>query len=187
MKSVLHPVDTGETVGPKNFIRICERLGWIKFYFTERKNTFTNSFIKFLLSRFEKVICEFDDEIYLPGMELPSGQKRAPMKSEKEEARKGLITKIMRGDIGTFFVQEDPAIDNIKPLVYQVANKMSNPKDDRAPNRNKLLNRLRQMMRKKKTTQFKTEDERVDHKLGRLVRAIKLSQEGEKLLSQDYN
>ena len=34
MKGVLHPVDTGETIGPKNFIRICERLGWIKNYFT---------------------------------------------------------------------------------------------------------------------------------------------------------
>ena len=34
MKSVLHPLDAGETVGPKNFIRICERLGWIKNYFT---------------------------------------------------------------------------------------------------------------------------------------------------------
>lgn len=44
-------------------------------------------------------------------------------------ARKGLIAKIMRGDISTFFVQEDPAINNIKPLVYQVPNKINNPKD----------------------------------------------------------
>ena len=56
MKSVLHPVDAGENTGPKNFIRICERLGWIKNYFTEKKNTYTNSFIKFLLNRLEAVI-----------------------------------------------------------------------------------------------------------------------------------
>jgi hypothetical protein len=43
------------------------------------------------------------------------------------------------------------------------------------------------MLRKKKTNKFKTVDEEIDHKMGRLVRAIKLSQEGEKLLSQDYN
>ena len=65
------------------------------------------------------------------------------MKSEKEEARKGLIAKIMRGDIGTFFVQNDPVIHNIKPLVYSVPNKLGNPKDDRQPNKRKLLNKLR--------------------------------------------
>ena len=67
-------------------------------------------------------------------MELSSGQKRAPMKSEKEEARKGLIAKIMRGDIGTFFAQEDPVINNIKSLVYRILTKVSNPKEEKKPN-----------------------------------------------------
>lgn len=83
-------------------------------------------------------------------MELLSGQKRAPMKSEKEKARKGLIAKIMRGDIGTFFVQEDPAINNIKPLVYQVPNKISNPKEERRPNQNKLYKKLREILKRQK-------------------------------------
>jgi hypothetical protein len=179
-------MDSGDSIGTKNFIRICERLGWIKHYFTEKKNTYTNSFIKFLLSRFESVISEFDDEIFLPGMELPSGQKRAPMKSEKEEARKGLIVKIMRGDIGTFFVQEDPAISQIKPLVYQVPNKISNPKDERKPNRSKLLNKLREILRRQRR-EFKNKDEEIHYKLGRLVRSIKLSKDGEQLLSEEYN
>ena len=65
------------------------------------------------------------------------------MKSEKEEARKGLIAKIMRGDIGTFFAQEDPVINNIKPLVYRIPTKVSNPKDEKKPNQNKLLKKLR--------------------------------------------
>ena len=47
--------------------------------------------------------------------------------------------------------------------------------------------RILQKQRRPRKKQFKTEDEAVDFKLGRLVRAIKLSQEGEKLLSQDYN
>ena len=33
MKGVLHPLDTTGSKGPMNFIRICERLGWIKNYF----------------------------------------------------------------------------------------------------------------------------------------------------------
>lgn len=186
MKSVLHPVDSGDSKGPKNFIRICERLGWIKNYFTEQKNTYTNSFIKFLLNRFEAVICEFDDEIYLPGMELPSGQKRAPMKSEKEEARKGLIAKIMRGDIGTYFSTGDPLIHDLKPLVYQTPNKISNPKEEKIPNKNKLLNKLREILRRERK-QYKNKDEEVDAKLSRLVRAIKLSEKGKELLSIEYN
>ena len=186
MKGVLHPLDSGDSKGPKNFIRICERLGWIKNYFTEKKNTYTNSFIKFLLNRFEQVICEFDDEIYLPGMELPSGQKRAPMKSEKEKARTGLIAKIMRGDIGTFFVQEDPAINNYRPLVYLVPNKISNPKEERTPNKSKLLNKLREILRRERK-EYKNDDEMIDSKLNRLVRAIKLSDKGKELLSIEYN
>ena len=79
----------------------------------------------------------------MPGMELPSGQKRAPMKSEKEEARKGLIAKIMRGDIGSFFAQGNPDCLKLKPLVYGVPNKVGNPRDDKQPNKNKLLKRLR--------------------------------------------
>ena len=117
---------------------------------------------------------------------MPSGQKRAPMKSEKENARKGLIVKIMRGDIGTFFVQDDPAIASIKPLVYQVPNKISNPKEDRKPNQNKLMNKLREILKREKK-QFKNKDQEIDYKLNRLVRSIKLSKEGEELLSKDYN
>lgn len=136
-----------------------------------------------MLNRFEAVITEFDDEIYLPGMELLSGQKRAPMKSEKEKARKGLIAKIMRGDIGTFFVTEDEAINNIKPLVYQVPNKISNPKDEKKPNQNKLYKKLREILKRQKQ-QFKNEDERVDYSLSRLVRAIKLSKNSDELLTK---
>lgn len=186
MQNILHPLDSTENIGPKNFIRICERLGFIKNYFADKKNVYTNSFIKFLLSKFEAVISEFDDEIYLPGMNLPSEQPRAPMKSEKEVARKGLISKIMRGDIGTFFVQVSNDINGIKPLVYLVPDKITNPKEDKKPNQNKLLKKLREILRREKK-QFADLDEEIDYKLNRLVRAIKLSKEGEEFLSKEYN
>lgn len=44
-------------------------------------------------------------------MNLPSDQPRAPMKSEKEVARKGLLNKIMKGEIQTFYVQGNSVID----------------------------------------------------------------------------
>lgn len=143
MKTILHPIDNKDNKGPINFIRICERLGCIRNYFAERKNVYTNSFIKFLLNRFEAVIKEFDDDIYSPGMNLPSDQPRAPMKSEKEVARKGLLNKIMKGEIQTFYVQGNSVIDELKPLVYRIPDKITNPKDDKKPNQSKLLKKLR--------------------------------------------
>lgn len=81
MKTILHPIDNTSPDGPYNFIRICERLGFIKNYFTTQKNVYTNSFIKFLLSKFRNIISEFDDNIYLPGMlGITSGLGRAPTK-----------------------------------------------------------------------------------------------------------
>jgi hypothetical protein len=83
MKNFLHSLNNANNDGPYNFIRICERLGFIKNYFADKKNIYTNSFIKFLLSKFRKIISEFDDSIYLPGMNSFSGLNRAPTKPEK--------------------------------------------------------------------------------------------------------
>jgi hypothetical protein len=91
MKTILHPIDNTSNDGPYNFIRICERLGWIKTYFADKKNVYSNSFIKFLLNKFRSIINDFDDNIYLPGMNITSGLGRAPTKPEKEKARVGLI------------------------------------------------------------------------------------------------
>jgi len=58
-------------------------------------------------------------------------------------ARGGLIEKIMNGNIGTFFVQASNEINDKKPLVYLVPDKINNPKDDKKPNQSKLLKKLR--------------------------------------------
>ena len=77
-------------------------------------------------------------------MNLSSDQPRAPMKSEKEVAREGLIKKIMKGEIGTFYVQGlTEEINRDHPLVYKVPDKISNPKEDKKPNQSKLLKKLR--------------------------------------------
>jgi len=80
MKIVLNPLDKNSTDGQYNFIRICERLGWIKNYFADKKNVYSNSFIKFLLKKFRDVIADFDDSIYERGMNIPSVVGRAPTK-----------------------------------------------------------------------------------------------------------
>lgn len=158
MKTILNPIDNNSTDGQYNFIRICERLGWIKNYFAQRKNVYTNSFIKFLLKKFREIINDFDDSIYLQGMNITNGLGRAPTKSEKEKARVGLIEKIMNGNIGTFFIQTTGHYNEKYPLVYRVPDKISNPKDDKKPNQSKLLKKLRQILKKEKR-EFKNRDE----------------------------
>ena len=54
----------------------------------------------------------------------------------------------MKGEITTFYVQSLPEIDQMKPLVYSIPNKVSNPKDDKKPNQNKLLKKLREILKR---------------------------------------
>lgn len=82
MKNFLHSLSNANNDGSYNFIRICERLGFIKNYFADRKNIYSNSFIKFLLAKFKNIISEFDDNVYLEGMKSGSTNKnRGPSKS----------------------------------------------------------------------------------------------------------
>lgn len=92
MNNFLHSLNNPNNDGSYNFIRICERLGFIKNYFADKKNVYSNSFIKFLLAKFKKIISEFDDSVYMEGMKAGSVNKnRGPSKTEKEEARVKII------------------------------------------------------------------------------------------------
>lgn len=63
-----------------------------------------------------------------------------------------------------------------------MSDKVTNPnKDDRKPNQDKLLNKLREILKREKR-EFKNLDEEIDGKLNRLVKAIKLSPEAEAFL-----
>ena len=43
-----------------NIFKILERLGWLQIYFTDHKNTYTNSLIKFLLSKMKPLLLALD-------------------------------------------------------------------------------------------------------------------------------
>ena len=76
---------------------------------------------------------------------------RAPTKSEKEHTRTGLIARIMAGAIDPFYTQyQKEKYQNNEPLVFGMAEKISNSKDDKKPNTNKLLNKLREILRREK-------------------------------------
>lgn len=92
----------------------------------------------------------------------------------------------MTGDISTFYSTASGTYNDNLPLVYLTPDKMAGPKDDKKPNQNKLLNKLREILKRQKV-EFKTEDDRIDYKLNRLVKAIKLSPTANAFLINDYN
>lgn len=146
MNNFLHSLSNTNNDGPYNFIRICERLGFIKNYFADKKNVYSNSFIKFLLAKFKNIISEFDDSVYMEGMKGGAGanKNRGPSKTEKETARVKIIEKIMQGEISTFYVQATGEYERILPLVYQLPDKItSSSKDDKQVNKAKLIKKLR--------------------------------------------
>jgi len=49
----------------------------------------------------------------------------------------------MKGEIQSFYVQGNAAYDEMKPLVYIIPDKITNPKDDKKQNTSKLLKKLR--------------------------------------------
>jgi hypothetical protein len=116
-----------------------------------------------------------------------ANRNRGPSKSEKEEARVKIIEKIMQGEISTFYVQGTGEYDKILPLVYQLPDKItSGVKDDKPINKNKLIKKLREILKRQKR-EFKTPDEEIEYKMSRIVTAIKLSPEAEVALMKDYN
>ncbi len=43
IQNILHTLDNSDNTGPKNFIRICEKLSFIKNYFSDKRNIYANS------------------------------------------------------------------------------------------------------------------------------------------------
>lgn len=72
-------------------------------------------------------------------------------------------------------------------MVYQLPDKITSPNKDEKPiNKVKLIKKLREILKRQKRD-FKTPDEEVSYKMNRIVTAIKLSPEAEKILMSDYN
>lgn len=133
---------------PYKFIRICERLSWIRNYFKKNQNIFSNSFIRHILKKLRDIISEFDDSIYEEGMKVEGDD--VLKKSEKEEEREKVIERIFSGEISTAFVQNAASIYSDKPIVYDLPNKIVPISDNKQPNNKKLIDKLRVILTRKK-------------------------------------
>ena len=56
----------------------------------------------------------------------------------------------MQGEISSFYVQGSGEYDKIIPLVYLLPDKVSGSRDDRPLEKNKLLNKLKEILKRKK-------------------------------------
>jgi hypothetical protein len=72
----------GNEANAYNFIRISERLAWIRIYFTENKNVYSNSMLKFIMMKNRIVMEQLDLKIF---------------QSKSEEEKSKVITIIMKG------------------------------------------------------------------------------------------
>lgn len=109
----------------------------------------------------KKIIDEFDDNIYVPGMTLEGD--RMPTKQEKDTQRRIVVNKILAGEITTFFVEDYEVVNEHLPLSYQIPAKVLMPPDDKPQNKAKLISKLKEILSRKKR-EYSNEDERIAHK-----------------------
>lgn len=86
-----------------NVFKIIERLGWIQQYFTRNANVYSNSMIKFLLTKLKPIILSLDE----PSLFKAKSSDASGFAAEREE----FITKIFSGRIGKFYEEHSPAIE----------------------------------------------------------------------------
>ncbi len=78
-----------------NVFKIIERLGWIQQYFTRNANVYSNSMIKFLLTKLKPIILSLDE----PSLFKAKSSDASGFTVEREE----FIIKLFSGRIGKFY------------------------------------------------------------------------------------
>lgn len=84
----------------------------MQVYFTNNKNVYTNSMIKFLLSKM-KIILEALEE---PSIFNSKSSDSSILRKEREL----VIAKMLSGKIGDFYARKDPAIEKAEPLSFSI-------------------------------------------------------------------
>lgn len=80
------------------FLRIIERLGCIRNYFTDKKAVYTVSLIKHIQSFMKTIIANWSDQVF-EGNQGSVVTKKFQTKLEKQKTRDSLIEKIVHGEI----------------------------------------------------------------------------------------
>lgn len=174
-----------------NWFKIVERLGWLQKYFTNNKNIYSNSLIKYILSKIKNFLGNLDEkpifEQGLTNLEYHPDSNRDSVISTSAAAKKFLIEKLMEGNIGNFFENKSGAINESLPLTFLIDPAIVQKEVQVVKQRdeNKLKDVLRTIFRREKRD-FKNEDERLSYNLQQLISSIKLSPEAQRFTFGEY-
>ena len=92
------------------FIRLAERIAWLRKYFKKHQNVLTTSTLKFLIKKFEDTFMNINPVCFKEGL----GEE------VNEEAKIKLINKILRGEISQFYENNSVAYQDKNPLVFSL-------------------------------------------------------------------
>ena len=64
IKDMLSSFNSADPRDAHNFMKIAERLVWIRLFFTENKNVYSNSMLKFIISKIKDILNLINVEAY---------------------------------------------------------------------------------------------------------------------------
>lgn len=90
------------------FIKIAERISWLRKYFTQNKNVTTTAMLKFLVQRFDDLLLVLNPACYDEGLK----------EDKTREARILLKDKILQGNITPFYENNSKNYQKDLPLSF---------------------------------------------------------------------
>jgi hypothetical protein len=94
-------------------------LAWLQQFFTLNKNVYSNSLIKYILSKIKPLLLSLEDKaIFEHGLNaaaLPSDDRDS---STFKSSREVLVNRLLSGNIGKFFEEHSPAVRENVPLTF---------------------------------------------------------------------
>lgn len=174
-----------------NWFKIVERLAWLQQFFTTNKNVYSNSLIKYILSKIKPLLLSLDDKaIFEQGFNtIFAPEEREKERGERDSSsfkngKELLINRLLAGNIFKFFEEKSPAVQENVPLVFLLSNaekeKVMKQRDD-----GRLKEVLRNIFRREKRV-FQNEDEHISYNLQQLISSLKLSPATQKYTLGEY-
>lgn len=138
------------------FLRIVERLGCIRTYFTEHKSVYIVSLIKHIQSHMKTIVINLREKVFEGNQPGGPSTKKFQSVQEKQKMRELLIEKIFHGDIEAIYSRDNKDERKNFPLTYLMPDRIIRREERKHedPTKNeKLKERLKQIFSKKKLTE----------------------------------
>ena len=169
------------------FIRILERLGCVRSFFTGKKSVYTVSLIKHIQSFMRDIILNWREKVF-EGNQSGTTTKKFMTNKEKQQLRDNVIDKICLGEIDLIYGRDNGDEWRNLPLVYQLPDKIVK-RDDRkhepAAKNQRLIERMKTIFSRNRSNEC---DKNVDlnKKLSQTVAVMKLSSSFNDYLQKEF-